>query len=119
LAVCQIAKLLKSGKKDVYDTEYLKQLQSGYGFIFEAIQILGKKRIKELDYKESAIKTELAAVQRRREFLKPEIVNEIHNHFKTNTWHRTSDINTALTDIYTRHGIALTKRVILFSIAQS
>jgi len=113
LAFYQITKLLKSTKKDKYDIKYLQQLQSEYGLIFEAIRVIGIENMakRNFDFRESAIRHNIAAVQQRDELLRPEIVKEVHAHFDENTWHTTKEINSTLTAIYIRNGITLTKRV--------
>ncbi|MCD8102306.1 MAG: hypothetical protein LUE26_07040 [Alistipes sp.] len=105
LAFYQILSIMKSKKKDEFDIEYLKDLKSTYTFIFEALRVVGPKRIVELKFKEPAIRREVEMVNRNQSYLNPKVVKAIQRRFKENQWYSSREIDDTICEVFIVNGI--------------
>lgn len=95
---------------NVYDPQFIAELKKEYSLYIEALQYLKLRRIKQLEFKDSAVKTELTKAKRTSQLLDEEVRNDVYAIFAPNSNHPTEYVNEHLKSIFDKHGISYDRR---------
>ena len=102
---------LDKNSKNNRDWYYLKDLlddmRNDYALYLEAFATIGYAKVKELDFKDSDVKTAINNFKLQRDTRKPEVKQAVYSNFNEDTFYPTAEIKTKLADIYNKTGVQL------------
>ena len=90
-----------------YLKELLDEMKNEYALYLEAFATIGYAKVKELNYKDSDIKTAVNQYKLQRDTKKPEVKQAVYSNFSENTFYPTAEIKTRLADIFNKAGVQL------------
>lgn len=102
---------------ETYDRRFYEELKNEYGLYCEAFDVIGFRKVKELQFKDADIQAEIKQERYLKEVTSEAVVREIYEIFQPHTTYPTADINTGLTRILDKHKIEYDGRGVGQSIA--
>ena len=90
-----------------YLKDLLDELRNNYALYLEAFATIGYAKVKELDFKDSDIKTAINNFKFQSNTRKPEVKEAVYSSFNENTFYPTAEIKTKLADIFCKAGVQL------------
>lgn len=90
---------------EIYDRRFYDELKEEYGLYCEAFDVIGFRKVRELQFKDADIQAELKQARYLKKATNEAIVREIYEIFQPHTTYQTADINTGLTRIFDKYGI--------------
>ena len=91
---------------NLYDPELIADLKREYAIYIEAFPYLKLRKIKQLEFIDSKVKTELKNAKRLSQLMNKEVTAEVYKVFESNTNYTTEDINNGLKPILDKYGIS-------------
>lgn len=95
---------------ETYDRRFYDELKEEYGLYCEAFDVIGFRKVRELQFKDADIRTEVKQVRYLKEVTSEAIITEIYEAFKPNTTYSTTVINKGLQQIFDAHKIEYDRR---------
>lgn len=95
---------------ETYDRRFYDELKEEYGLYCEAFDVIGFRKVRELQFKDADIRSEIKQVRYLREVSSEAVIAKIYNIFKPNATYSTTVINKGLQQIFDAHKIEYDKR---------
>lgn len=93
-----------------YDKQFYQELQNEYALYYEAFHTIGLRKVKELNFIDSDVRTEIKRVRFLKQATDESVIQEIYAAFTPNTAYKTAEINSKMQAIYDSHNIEYDKR---------
>ncbi len=90
---------------NVYDPQFIEELKREYPLYIEALPYLKLRKLKQLEFKDSAVRTELKKAKRLHLLLQKKVKQDIYAVFEPHRDYPTEYVNEHLVPIFDRHGI--------------
>ena len=93
-----------------YDMEFLKELQREYALYYDAYNTIGLRKVRELNFVDSDVRTEIKRVKFLKQATDESVINEVYAAFAPNTVYKTSEINSKMKAIFDSYSIEYDRR---------
>lgn len=93
-----------------YDIEFLKELQREYALYYDAYNMIGLRKVRELNFVDSDVRTEIKRVKFLKQATDESVINEVYAAFAPNTVYKTSEINSKMKAIFDSYSIEYDRR---------
>lgn len=93
-----------------YDRQFYQELQNEYALYYEAFHTIGLRKVKELNFIDSDVRTEIKRVRFLKQATDEGVIQEVYAAFTPNTAYKTAEINSKMQAIYDSHNIEYDKR---------
>ena len=93
-----------------YDIEFLKELQREYALYYDAYNMIGLRKVRELNFVDSDVRTEIKRVKFLKQATDKSVINEVYAAFAPNTVYKTSEINSKMKAIFDSYSIEYDRR---------
>ncbi|MCD7969140.1 MAG: hypothetical protein LUF87_02160 [Alistipes sp.] len=95
---------------NLYDLKFLAELKKEYSLYIEAMPYLKLAKIKDLEFKDSAVKTELKKAKRLSQLRNKPVIKDVYKAFNPNTTYTTADVQKYLEPILNKYKISYDRR---------
>lgn len=95
---------------EIYDRRFYNELKEEYGLYCEAFDVIGFRKVRELQFKDADISAEVKRVRYLDNVTNEAVICEIYDTFKPNTTYPTAVINKGLQQIFDAHKIEYDRR---------
>lgn len=95
---------------NIYDLQFLEELRAEYGLYLEAFAVISYRRIKQLEFKDSAIKKEIEQAKFETSAKSDKVVQAVYKIFNPDTRYKTAFIKQALAPIFDANSMTYDKR---------